>query len=53
MLLIALETLTYADTAKVVGVPVGTVMSRLSRGRERLRELLNGAAESTPLKVIR
>jgi RNA polymerase sigma-70 factor (ECF subfamily) len=53
MLRIALETLTSADTAKVVGVPVGTVMSRLSRGRERLRELLNGAAESTPLKVIR
>jgi RNA polymerase sigma-70 factor, ECF subfamily len=53
VLLVALETLSYADTAKVVGVPVGTVMSRLSRGRERLRGLINGASETAPLKVIK
>ena len=33
--------LTEADIAQVLGMPVGTVKSRLNRARERLRELLN------------
>jgi len=52
VLLVGLEELSYAETAKVVGVPVGTVMSRLARGRERLRALVNGA-DVAPLKVIK
>lgn len=42
LLLVGLEELTYAETAKVLGIPAGTVMSRLSRGRERLRAILAG-----------
>ena len=40
LLLVGVEDLSYDDAAKVMGVPAGTVMSRLSRGRQRLRGLL-------------
>lgn len=42
LLLVGLEGFTYAEVAEITGVPIGTVMSRLSRGRERLRGLLAG-----------
>ncbi len=35
-----LEGLAYKEISQVVGVPIGTVMSRLARGRERLQESL-------------
>lgn len=40
LLLVTLEDMSYAEVAKVVGVPIGTVMSRLARGRDRMRELM-------------
>jgi RNA polymerase sigma factor (sigma-70 family) len=42
LLLVAVEDLSYADAAKVLRVPVGTVMSRLSRARERLQQEIEG-----------
>ena len=47
LLLIGLEQMSYEETANVLGIPLGTVMSRLSRGRERLRTIMSG--ENTPV----
>jgi RNA polymerase sigma-70 factor, ECF subfamily len=44
LLLVTLEQLSYAECAELLRVPIGTVMSRISRGRVALRALLDGRA---------
>ena len=57
LLLVAVEDLSYADAAKVLNVPVGTVMSRLSRARERLQQEIEGVTEASgnvvPLRSVK
>jgi RNA polymerase sigma-70 factor (ECF subfamily) len=48
LLLVALEDMSYQDAAKVLAIPLGTVMSRLSRARARLRELMDGQPPAVP-----
>ena len=53
VLLVGLEQVSYQEVAKVLGIPLGTVMSRLSRGRERLRALMSDRTSAPQLKVIK
>jgi RNA polymerase sigma-70 factor (ECF subfamily) len=54
LLLVALEDLTYEETARVTGVPVGTVRSRLSRARHALLTVIEGAEiEGLKDRVVR
>lgn len=52
LLLVAVEDLSYADAAQVLDIPVGTVMSRLSRARERLQQLIEGTSVDEPSNIV-
>lgn len=52
LLLVGLEQFGYAEAAQVLGVPAGTVMSRLSRARERMRQMLAGEP-AIKLKLVK
>jgi len=48
LVLVGVEQFSYQEAARVLDVPIGTVMSRLSRARERLGELLSGYSGAGP-----
>jgi RNA polymerase sigma-70 factor, ECF subfamily len=47
LLLVTLEQLSYAECAELLRIPIGTVMSRISRARIALRALLDGPTPTT------
>ena len=54
LLLVALEDMSYAEAAGTLGIPIGTVMSRLARAREKLRAMLSGLPENgKQLKIVK
>lgn len=53
LLLVGLENMTYDEVARTLGIPAGTVMSRLARGRDKLRAIMEGKPAVSPLKVVK
>ena len=49
---VAIEGFSYAEAAGILGIPAGTLMSRISRGRDELRALLDDRARRRSLKVV-
>jgi len=50
ILLVGLEGMAYDSAAQILGVPIGTIRSRLSRGRETLRRLMGRQEEPKPAR---
>jgi RNA polymerase sigma factor (sigma-70 family) len=54
LLLVALEEMSYEEAAGTLGIPIGTVMSRLARAREKLRSMLSGLPpDGKQLKIVK
>jgi RNA polymerase sigma factor (sigma-70 family) len=48
ILLVALEGMSYEAVAKLLGIPIGTVRSRLARGRVMLRHMMDTGERTAP-----
>ncbi|MGH8705866.1 MAG: RNA polymerase sigma factor [Burkholderiales bacterium] len=53
LLLVALEDMSYDAAARALDIPIGTVMSRLSRARAKLRATLAGLPAGSKLQVVK
>ncbi len=51
LVLVALEGMAYREVAQILDIPLGTVMSRLSRARQSLRRMLDGVEQPTLRRV--
>jgi RNA polymerase sigma-70 factor (ECF subfamily) len=50
--LVSVEDLTYGAVAQVLGISLGAVMSHLARGRERLRQIMDGKASQDVMTTL-
>ncbi|KFL25358.1 sigma-70 family RNA polymerase sigma factor [Paradevosia shaoguanensis] len=53
LLLVVLEDMPYADAAAILGIPVGTLMSRLGRARAALRTMTGGDPQAPRLRTVK
>lgn len=53
IVLVAVEGMSYAQASTVLGIPTGTLMSRIARGREDLRDALDRARRDRTIKVVK
>lgn len=53
IVLVALEDVDYQEAAWILGIPVGTLRSRLSRGRETLRRNLDAGGDEPMLRSVK
>lgn len=52
LVLVAVEGMSYAEAATVLGIPAGTLMSRIARGREELRAQLDDSSRRRKIRVV-
>jgi RNA polymerase sigma-70 factor (ECF subfamily) len=52
LLMVGIEGFSYAEAANILGIPAGTLMSRIARGREELRGLLDDASRRRMIRVV-
>ena len=52
LLIVGVEGFSYAEAATILGIPAGTLMSRISRGREDLRARLDDSSRRRTIRVV-